>query len=77
MKEVIKRVAEEAKRDFDFYDSNMEILSKSQRDELKGNSAAKIGDGLIDRCFVKRTVMTRVYEVMYIGAKKKNPIERR
>eukprot|EP00560_Eucampia_antarctica_P002497 CAMPEP_0197839938 /NCGR_PEP_ID=MMETSP1437-20131217/45035_1 /TAXON_ID=49252 ORGANISM="Eucampia antarctica, Strain CCMP1452" /NCGR_SAMPLE_ID=MMETSP1437 /ASSEMBLY_ACC=CAM_ASM_001096 /LENGTH=1166 /DNA_ID=CAMNT_0043449413 /DNA_START=60 /DNA_END=3558 /DNA_ORIENTATION=- len=70
MKEVIKRVAEEAKTDLDFDASDIENLSKAQRNELKRNRASKLVDGLIDRGVVKRTVMTSVYGVTYIGARK-------
>jgi len=68
MEEVRRRVAEEASVDlgFDVHDD----LNKRQRAALKRNKAAKLVNGLIDRGVVKRTVMTSVYGVTYIGAKK-------
>jgi DNA-directed RNA polymerase, mitochondrial len=69
MHEVIRRVAAEANRTFDFDTSNVEALSHTQRQELKNNRAAKLVDGLIDRGVVKRTVMTSVYGVTYVGAR--------
>jgi len=69
MDEVILRVAEEAAQDLDFEHLNPEDLSKSQRDALRKNRAAKLVNNLIDRGVVKRTVMTSVYGVTFIGAK--------
>jgi DNA-directed RNA polymerase, mitochondrial len=69
MHEVIRRVSEEAKRTFDYDMKNLESLTAKQRQELKLNRAAKLVDGLIDRGVVKRTVMTSVYGVTYVGAR--------
>jgi DNA-directed RNA polymerase len=70
MEEVIRRVAEDAERVLDFDHSNPEELTKLQREALLSSRAAKLTNGLIDRGVVKRTVMTSVYGVTYIGAKK-------
>mmetsp|Transcript_30849 Transcript_30849/g.45618 ORF Transcript_30849/g.45618 Transcript_30849/m.45618 type:complete len:1037 (+) Transcript_30849:104-3214(+) len=67
MKEVIRQVAEEASKDLDF-DESAENLSKEERQALKRNRGAKLVNGLIDRGVVKRTVMTSVYGVTFIGA---------
>jgi Mitochondrial DNA-directed RNA polymerase len=69
MREVIKRVAEEAERIVDI-DATRDDLTKVEREALANNRAAKLTNGLIDRGVVKRTVMTSVYGVTYIGAKK-------
>ena len=69
MHEVIKRVHAEANRSLDFETTDPSKLSKDQLKELKHNKAAKLVDGLIDRGVVKRTVMTNVYGVTYIGAR--------
>lgn len=69
MHEVIRRVAEEAERQVDFDTSDLESLSRTQKKEYKNNRAAKLVNGLIDRGVVKRTVMTSVYGVTYIGAR--------
>jgi DNA-directed RNA polymerase len=69
MHEVIRRVAEEADRQVDFDTSDIESLSRKQKKEYKNNRAAKLVNGLIDRGVVKRTVMTSVYGVTYIGAR--------
>ena len=45
-------------------------MSKAEREALRDNRAAKLVNGLIDRGVVKRTVMTSVYGVTFIGAKK-------
>lgn len=68
MKEVIARVEEEAKKILD-YDWNDENLTGGEKTALKNNQAAKLVNGLIDRGVVKRTVMTSVYGVTFIGAK--------
>ena len=68
MKEVIARVQTEAKRNLDIDDDSLD-LSKSQKVALRNNKAAKLVDGLIDRGVVKRTVMTSVYGVTFMGAK--------
>jgi len=47
-----------------------EGLSKKERGKWKDYRAAKLVNGLIDRGVVKRTVMTSVYGVTYIGARK-------
>jgi DNA-directed RNA polymerase, mitochondrial len=69
MHEVIRRVAAEAEREVDFDTSDIEALSRKQKKELVHNRAAKLVNGLIDRGVVKRTVMTSVYGVTYIGAR--------
>ena len=69
MEEVIRLVAEEAAVELDF-DENDEKLSKEQKKELRRHKAAKLVNGLIDRGVVKRTVMTSVYGVTFIGARK-------
>lgn len=69
MHEVIRRVAEEAERDVDFDTSDISSLSKKERSELNNNRSAQLVNGLIDRGVVKRTVMTSVYGVTYVGAR--------
>ena len=69
MHEVIRRVAEEAATDVNFNTSDSDSLTSLQKKALKNNQAAKLVNGLIDRGVVKRTVMTSVYGVTYIGAR--------
>lgn len=69
MHEVIRRVAEEAEKDLGIDESDPDSLGKKQKKALKNNRAAKLVNGLIDRGVVKRTVMTSVYGVTYIGAR--------
>jgi len=69
MHEVIRRVAEEADRVLDFDERDIDELDKNQKKALMNNCAAKLVNGLIDRGVVKRTVMTSVYGVTYIGAR--------
>jgi DNA-directed RNA polymerase len=69
MHEVIRRVAEEAAYQPDFDSSDKDNLSRKQKNALKSNQAAKLVNGLIDRGVVKRTVMTSVYGVTYVGAR--------
>lgn len=69
MHEVIRRVAEEAERTVDFEGADVDSLSRRQKKELANNRAAKLVNGLIDRGVVKRTVMTSVYGVTFIGAR--------
>mmetsp|Transcript_29541 Transcript_29541/g.71354 ORF Transcript_29541/g.71354 Transcript_29541/m.71354 type:complete len:1318 (-) Transcript_29541:310-4263(-) len=69
MHEVIRRVADEAASDVPFDTSDPSSLTRSQQIALKHNKAAKLVNGLIDRGVVKRTVMTSVYGVTYIGAR--------
>ena len=69
MHEVIDRVAKEASKNLDF-DPTSESLSRSEKKALKDNAAAKLVNGFVDRSVVKRTVMTSVYGVTYIGARK-------
>lgn len=69
MHEVIRRVAEEAATDVGFDTANLDALSRTQKKLCKNNQAAKLVNGLIDRGVVKRTVMTSVYGVTYIGAR--------
>lgn len=70
MHEVIRRVADEAAREVNLDGVDAKDLSQEQKKELQNNRAAKLVDGLIDRGVVKRTVMTSVYGVTYIGARK-------
>mmetsp|Transcript_6061 Transcript_6061/g.9281 ORF Transcript_6061/g.9281 Transcript_6061/m.9281 type:complete len:1018 (-) Transcript_6061:710-3763(-) len=67
MKEVICRVEEDASKELDF-DESTENLSKDDKQALRSNRGAKLVNGLIDRGVVKRTVMTSVYGVTFIGA---------
>jgi DNA-directed RNA polymerase, mitochondrial len=69
MHEVIRRVSEEASRSLDFDVSDVASLSSNQQKEYGNHRAALLVDGLIDRGVVKRTVMTSVYGVTYIGAR--------
>jgi len=71
MHEVVRRVAEDAEEVLDFdVNQNLNELTKAQKAKLKTHRAAKLVNGLIDRGVVKRTVMTSVYGVTYIGARK-------
>lgn len=69
MHEVIRRVAEEAALELSFDTSDPDSLSPKETKALKHNKAAKLVNGLIDRGVVKRTVMTSVYGVTYVGAR--------
>lgn len=71
MEEVIRRVAAEANRNIhaDLLTADPAKLSKKERKELNSHRAAKLVNGLIDRGVVKRTVMTSVYGVTYVGAR--------
>lgn len=68
MHEVIKRVKQEAETEI-IFDTNEDNLNAKQKKAIKNNKAAKLINGLIDRGVVKRTVMTSVYGVTYIGAR--------
>ena len=68
MHEVIRRVKKEAETDI-IFDTDEDNLNAKQKKALKNNNAAKLINGLIDRGVVKRTVMTSVYGVTYIGAR--------
>jgi DNA-directed RNA polymerase len=68
MNEVVKRVAKDAEEMIPF-DENSNDLSKGERELLKKIKSARLVNGLIDRGVVKRTVMTSVYGVTFIGAK--------
>ena len=68
MHEVIRRVKKEAETDI-FLDIDEDRLNAKQKKARKNNKAAKLINGLIDRGVVKRTVMTSVYGVTYIGAR--------
>jgi DNA-directed RNA polymerase, mitochondrial len=57
MHEVIRRVAEEAEKTLDFEGDHVDSLSRAQKKALTNNRAAK------------RTVMTSVYGVTFIGAR--------
>jgi DNA-directed RNA polymerase, mitochondrial len=68
MQEVIRIVqADAADLDFDVTDEN---LSKAETERIQNHERAKLVNGLIDRSVVKRTVMTSVYGVTFIGARK-------
>ncbi len=69
MQEVIRRVSDEAGRQLPFDISKIDSLNREQKKAMKHNQAAKLVNGLIDRGVVKRTVMTSVYGVTYIGAR--------
>eukprot|EP00523_Entomoneis_sp_CCMP467_P022963 CAMPEP_0168827670 /NCGR_PEP_ID=MMETSP0727-20121128/117_1 /TAXON_ID=265536 /ORGANISM="Amphiprora sp., Strain CCMP467" /LENGTH=1128 /DNA_ID=CAMNT_0008880841 /DNA_START=18 /DNA_END=3404 /DNA_ORIENTATION=- len=69
MKDVIRIVEEESKRELDFDTTDPDSLTKAQKIELKNNKAAKLLNGHIDRGVVKRPVMTSVYGVTLIGAR--------
>jgi DNA-directed RNA polymerase len=69
MHEVIRRVAEEAARSLEFETDDAKTLTRAQKKAVNFNRAAKLVNGLIDRGVVKRTVMTSVYGVTYIGAR--------
>ena len=69
MHEVIRRVAEEAEKELEFNEADLESLSSEKKKAFRHNRAAKLVNGLIDRGVVKRTVMTSVYGVTYIGAR--------
>lgn len=69
MQEVIRRVTEEAQRELPFDTTKIDSLNREQKKALKNNQAAKLVNGHIDRGVVKRTVMTSVYGVTYIGAR--------
>lgn len=68
MREVIRRVAEHAERPEE-WKGDLDKLSKQQIRDMNDTKAAKLVNGLIDRGVVKRTVMTSVYGVTYIGAR--------
>ena len=68
MNEVIRRVALDAEEMLPFDESSND-LTQSEKDALKKVKSARLVNGLIDRGVVKRTVMTSVYGVTYIGAK--------
>lgn len=69
MHEVIRRVAEEAEKTLEYEGDHVDSLSRGQKKALSNNRAAKLVNGLIDRGVVKRTVMTSVYGVTFIGAR--------
>jgi len=69
MHEVIRRVAEEAERELNFGDKPEKDLSAVEKKALRNNRAAKLVNGLVDRGVVKRTVMTSVYGVTFVGAR--------
>ena len=68
MHEVARRVAQDADEMLPF-DENKGDMTKAEKDLLKKVNSARLVNGLIDRGVVKRTVMTSVYGVTYIGAK--------
>ena len=69
MHEVIRRVAEDAERELPFDTTDVQTLNDDQKTQLRAKRAATLVNGLIDRGVVKRTVMTSVYGVTYIGAR--------
>lgn len=68
MHEVIRRVALDADEMIPF-DENKSNMTGAEKELLKRVKSARLVNGLIDRGVVKRTVMTSVYGVTYIGAK--------
>jgi len=68
MHEVVRRVKADADQMIPF-DENKEDMTKSEKDLLKSIKSARLVNGLIDRGVVKRTVMTSVYGVTFVGAK--------
>jgi len=68
MEEVNRRVKKEAETDV-IFDTDDDNLNAEQKKAIKNNEAAKLINGLIDRGVVKRTVMTSVYGVTYVGAR--------
>ena len=68
MHEVRRRVKADADQMIPF-DENKEDMTKSEKDLLKSVKSARLVNGLIDRGVVKRTVMTSVYGVTFVGAK--------
>jgi len=68
MHEVIRRVAIDADEAIPF-DETKSDLTRAEKDMLKRIKSARLVNGLIDRGVVKRTVMTSVYGVTFIGAK--------
>ena len=68
MHEVIRRVALDADEVIGF-DENKSDLTRAEKEQLKKVKSARLVNGLIDRGVVKRTVMTSVYGVTYIGAR--------
>ena len=68
MHEVVRRVAQDADQMIPF-DENKSDLTAGEKDLLKTIKSARLVNGLIDRGVVKRTVMTSVYGVTFIGAK--------
>ena len=68
MHEVVKRVAADADEMIPF-DEDKSDLTSEEKELLKKIKSARLVNGLIDRGVVKRTVMTSVYGVTYIGAK--------
>mmetsp|Transcript_21755 Transcript_21755/g.47275 ORF Transcript_21755/g.47275 Transcript_21755/m.47275 type:complete len:1265 (+) Transcript_21755:177-3971(+) len=68
MHEVVRRVALDAEEMIPF-DENKSDLTGGEKDLMKKIKSARLVSGLIDRGVVKRTVMTSVYGVTYIGAK--------
>ncbi len=68
MHEVIRRVSLDANEVIPF-DENKSDITRAEKDTLKRVKSARLVNGLIDRGVVKRTVMTSVYGVTYIGAK--------
>lgn len=68
MKRVIDRIAEEAATPPEIV--NPEDMTLLEKKAGRNHEAAKLVNGFVDRSVVKRTVMTSVYGVTYIGARK-------
>lgn len=69
MHEVIRRVAEDAKEELNFDTSDYDLLSPEQKSLFNVKRSALLVNGLVDRGVVKRTVMTSVYGVTFVGAR--------
>ena len=68
MHEVIRQVAAEAAIDLEI-DESRDDLTRKEKAMIARNRSAKLVNGLIDRSVVKRTVMTSVYGVTFMGAR--------
>jgi DNA-directed RNA polymerase len=64
----VDRIAEEAATPPDVV--NSENMTPLEQKAVRRHEAAKLVNGFVDRSVVKRTVMTSVYGVTYIGARK-------
>jgi len=68
MNRVVDRIAEEAATPPEVV--NSEDMTPLEQKAMRRHEAAKLVNGFVDRSVVKRTVMTSVYGVTYIGARK-------